>query len=337
MNDNQPADAGTHTDRTAAQPSTERYRVFHQTGRWQGLPLRVEETDAAPRFEPLLPGAAPPEVLVFGVPNDGMMAGQPTNVFLLGDIDGGGPLTLVDAGAPDSTPRLFDAFGHSGIDPTRITRIVLSHCHPDHVGGAAAVQAASGAEVWAHPLERGHIERWGAGLRVDHWIDGNEPVVCEGYALEPIFTPGHSPGHLCYVVSTNRVLLAGDMISGFGSVGIFPPEGSMADYIASLQRMLAAHDERPFSIIGPGHGPAVLEPRAKIAEYIVHRLAREDEVVGALSHGPATIAELLPHIYPDVQPHLSWAARSTLQAHIEKLIADGRVVALEGERFALAT
>jgi glyoxylase-like metal-dependent hydrolase (beta-lactamase superfamily II) len=332
----QQTDAETHAEGTAEEPSDERYQVFHTKGRWQGQPLRVEETGEAPRFEPLPVELGAPDVLIFGVPNDGMMQGQPTNVFLLGDVNGDGPLTLIDAGMPDSVDKLFDAFTHSSIDPARITRIVLTHCHPDHVGGAAAVQAASGAEVWAHPLERGHIERWGEGLRVDHWFDGSAPIACEGYALEPIFTPGHSPGHLCYAVSSNHALLAGDMISGFGSVGIFPPEGSMADYIASLRRMLAVNDANPFSIIGPGHGPPVLEAREKIAEYIVHRLAREDEVVLALGHGPATLKDLLPVIYPDVLPHLSWAAMCTLQAHVDKLVADGRVTPLAGEQFALA-
>jgi glyoxylase-like metal-dependent hydrolase (beta-lactamase superfamily II) len=321
---------------TSDAASGERYKVFHAKGRWQGQPVRVEESDAPPTFEPLLAELGPPDVLIFGVPNDGMMQGQPTNVFLIGAVASDGPLTLIDTGMPDSTQRLFDAFENSGIDPTRITRIVLTHCHPDHVGVAAAAQAIGNAEVWVHPLERGHIERWGEGLRVDHWIDGSEPIACEGFALEPIFTPGHSPGHLCYAVSTNRALIAGDMISGFGSVGIFPPEGSMADYIASLHRMLEVNDRNPFSIIGPGHGPPVLDARAKIAEYIVHRLAREDEVVESLRTGPASLDDLLPVIYPEVQPHLSWAAMCTLQAHMDKLVEDGRVVAIVGARFQLA-
>lgn len=320
---------------SAAEATDERYKVFHASGRWQGQPLRVEESEAAPHFEPLLEGLAAPEVLIFGVPNDGMMAGQPTNVFLVGDVSGGGPLTLVDAGAPDSVQRLFDAFAHSGIDPARITRIVLTHCHPDHLGGAAAVQAVNGADVWAHPLERGHIERWGEGVRIDHWHDDESPIRCEGFDLLPIFTPGHSPGHFCLLVSTNGALLAGDMISGFGSVGIFPPEGSMADYIDSLRHMLEVDERTPYRVIGPGHGPVVPAAREKIAEYIVHRLAREDEVVVALQPGPASVQELLPAIYPEVQAHLSWAASCTLQAHIDKLVIDGRVVAVGDERYAL--
>lgn len=314
----------------------ERYKVFHKGGRWEGLPLRVEDTGAPPRFEPLLPGLGGPAVHIFGVPNEGMMSGQPTNVFLIGELEGNGPLTLVDAGAPDTVQHLLDAFRESGVDPARIDRIVLTHCHPDHVGGAATVQAISNAEIWVHPLEQAHLNRWGGDLRIDHWIDGSEAIPGPGYALEPIFTPGHSPGHLCYFVSGNNALLAGDMISGFGSVGVFAPEGDMAAYIASLRRMLEVEERTPFSVIGPGHGPAIAEARAKIEEYIVHRLAREEEVAAALQNGPATLDDLLPVIYPEVQRHLSWAAVHTMQAHLIKLINDGRVVQVDAERYALA-
>jgi len=84
-----------------------------------------------------------------------------------------------------------------------------------------------------------------------------------------------------------------------------------------------------------GHANNYVEHPELIAEYIVHRLAREDEVVLALGHGPTTLKELLPTIYPDVQPHLSWAAMCTLQAQVDKLVVDGRVVAVEGGSWAV--
>jgi glyoxylase-like metal-dependent hydrolase (beta-lactamase superfamily II) len=308
------------------QHSDDRFKVFHSQGRWQGLPLRVEDTGEAPRFEPLFDDGRQPDVLAFGVPNHGMMAGQPTNVYLLGYVaDQARKLTLVDTGDVKSYDVLLTAFDETGIDLSRIDRIVLTHCHPDHVGNAAALKQATGAPIYAHPLEQNHLERFGSDLVVDVWIEPGQSINCDGFTLETIFTPGHSPGHYCVVEPQTRVLLAGDMISGFGSVGIFPPHGSMRDYIESLHRLLAAHEARPFSLVGPGHGPPIADARAKIEEYITHRLAREEEVYGAVVSGASTVDTILPIAYPDVQPHLSFAARSTLQAHLDKLVEDGRV------------
>lgn len=308
------------------QHADDRYKVFHSKGRWQGLPLRVEDTGEAPRFEPLLDSGQQPAILAFGVPNHGMMAGQPTNVFLLGYVaDEGRSLALVDTGDASGHDVLLASLAESGIDLQRISQIILTHCHPDHVGNAAALKEATGATVYAHPLEQQQIERFGNGVEVDLLVEPGQSIECDGYTVETIFTPGHSPGHYCVVEPYSGVLLAGDMISGFGSVGIFPPHGSMRQYIDSLRRLLAAHEERPFSLVGPGHGPPIADARAKIEEYITHRLAREEEVYAAVAAGAATTDEILPIAYPDVQPHLTFAARSTLQAHLDKLIEDGRV------------
>jgi glyoxylase-like metal-dependent hydrolase (beta-lactamase superfamily II) len=185
-------------------------------------------------------------------------------------------------------------------------------------------------------LEKPPIERFAPTLEVDHWIEDGVPIKCEGFSLEPIFTPGHAPGHVALVVSTSRNLLAGDMISGFGSVGIFPPDGSVAAYIESLRRLLAVHDAEPFSAILPGHGPVIPNVREKIVGYIEHRLAREEEIAADLgAAGPSTVDELLPMVYPDVLPHLTFAAKSTLTMHLRKLVEDGRVTVDDEERYRL--
>jgi glyoxylase-like metal-dependent hydrolase (beta-lactamase superfamily II) len=263
-----------------------------------------------------------------------MMSGQPTNVFLLGYVaDDTRSLTLVDTGDASGQDVLRAALAETGIDPQRVRQIILTHCHPDHVGNAAALKAETGATVYAHPLERQQIERFGGGLEVDVWVEPGQPIECDGFTVETIFTPGHSPGHYCVVEPISGVLLAGDMISGFGSVGIFPPHGSMRQYIDSLHRLLAAHEARPFSLVGPGHGPPIADARAKIEEYITHRLAREEEVYEAVASGATTVDAILPIAYPDVQPHLTFAARSTLQAHLDKLVEDGRVSKSSNDRY----
>lgn len=309
----------------------DRFQHFHQSGRWQGLPLRVEDAPDGPRFEQVrsmdaVEGSEAIDILMLGVPNNGMMAGQPTNVFLIGDVaNQRRSLTLIDAGADDGHDVLSTALSAAGIEPTRIGQIVLTHCHPDHVGGAGAIKELTGATVFAHPLERSQIERFGHGVEVDVWVEDDQEIEGDGFVMRTIFSPGHSPGHSCVFEPISGVLIAGDMISGFGSVGIFPPRGSMSAYIDSLRKLLAIHDASPFALVCPGHGPVIDDAGAKIMEYIEHRLAREEEVLAAVRVGNQTIDNLLPVIYPDVQTHLSFAARSTLQAHLDKLVEDGRL------------
>jgi glyoxylase-like metal-dependent hydrolase (beta-lactamase superfamily II) len=330
---------------------SDRFRTFHQGGRWQGLPLRVEDPDAPPRFEPVTsqifrrdPGAAPatddqpadaPDILMLGLPNAGMMAGQPTNVYLMGYVASERALTLIDAGSEESYDVLLAALEETGIPLERIGQIVLTHCHPDHVGSAAALKEITGAPVLAHSLEQAQIERFGNGLQVDHWVGQDESITGDGFEMQTVFTPGHSPGHYCVVEPKSRVLIAGDMISGFGSVGIFPPNGSMSDYLTSLRRLLALDQAERFSLVCPGHGPVIPDARSKIEEYIEHRLAREEEVFQAVSNGAGTMNELLPTLYPEVQQHLSFAARSTLQAHLDKLVDDGRIGTTDGKSYVM--
>jgi glyoxylase-like metal-dependent hydrolase (beta-lactamase superfamily II) len=296
----------------------------------------VADSDTPPQFEPAVSATTDaPDALMLGVPNHGMMAGQPTNIFLLGYVaDPSRQLTLVDAGDVASLEVVEGALAALEIGPERIGQLLLTHTHPDHIGGAAELQRQTGAPVYAHPLEREKIERWGNGVEITHWIADGASIGADGFALTPIFTPGHSPGHVCLIESERRLLLAGDMISGFGSVGIFPPWGSMRQYIDSLRRLLTLHERQPFAAVLPGHGPVIADAGAKIREYITHRLQREQEVVDALASGATTVDELLPIAYPDVLPHLSFAARSTLQAHLDKLVDDG-LVTQDGERFRL--
>lgn len=290
-----------------------------------------EEARIAAEQTPVDP-AAPAHLIA--IPNEGMMAGQPTNCYLLGNI-AEGPLTLVDTGRPEGFELFESAFSAADIDPVRIERIILTHCHPDHVGGAEQLKQLTGAPVYAPPLEKAQIEHFAPDLEVDYWLDHEAPVECEGFTLTPVFTPGHAPGHLCFIDSRQRMLLAGDMISGFGSVGIFPPNGSVARYIESLRKLLALHEAEPFSAVLPGHGPVVPDAGAKIEEYIVHRLEREQQIVDALAaHGPLTLDDLPPLIYDEILPHLLPAGKATISMHLQKLVDEDRAV-VEDEQYRL--
>jgi glyoxylase-like metal-dependent hydrolase (beta-lactamase superfamily II) len=203
---------------------------------------------------------------------------------------------VVDPGPAD--PAHLDAIaaaaGESGIEG-----VVLTHGHPDHAEGAPELAARAGVEV----------VRPSGGSRVG--------------PFSAIATPGHSHDHVSLL--WGRVLFAGDVVLGSGSVFVGGEEGSMSAYLDSLRRLQALELEA----ICPGHGPVVWEPRAKLDEYLAHRLEREQRVLDALAAGARTRDEVLDRAWSEVDldavPYLRFAAGLTLDAHMEKLAAEGRL------------
>jgi glyoxylase-like metal-dependent hydrolase (beta-lactamase superfamily II) len=203
---------------------------------------------------------------------------------------------VVDPGPDDPAHR--DAVIAAVRDPG-IEGVVLTHSHPDHADGAPALAARAGVDV----------TRPTGGERVG--------------PFDVIPTPGHAPDHVSLLYG--RVLFAGDMVLGEGSVFVGGGDGSMAAYLDSLRRLL----ELDLEAICPGHGPVVWEPRAKLEEYLEHRLERERLVLEAIEGGAATRDEVLDRAWRDVDldavPYLRMAAGLTLDAHLEKLAAEDRL------------
>jgi len=139
--------------------------------------------------------------------------------------------------------------------------------------------------------------------------------------LLAIYTPGHRFDHLSFMLEESRAVFAGDLVAGAGTVVIAPPEGNLAQYMASLQRLLDL-DSR---VILPAHGPVIADPRALLLEYIAHRQERERQVLAGLASGPATVDTLVASIYADVDPQLHPMAALSLTAHLYKLESEGRV------------
>jgi glyoxylase-like metal-dependent hydrolase (beta-lactamase superfamily II) len=137
--------------------------------------------------------------------------------------------------------------------------------------------------------------------------------------LEALSTPGHAPDHLAYAVED--VAMTGDAVLGTGSVFIYPDPGALSGYLDGLRRMRA----RGFSLLLPGHGPVVEDPRAKLDEYLAHRLDRERRLVAALDDGLRGADELLDRVWDDAAPALRPAAAVTLAAHLDKLADEGRL------------
>jgi glyoxylase-like metal-dependent hydrolase (beta-lactamase superfamily II) len=204
---------------------------------------------------------------------------------------------VVDPGPDD--PGHLDAVIAAAGDPG-VEGIVLTHSHADHAEGAPALAARAGVDV-VLPT-------------------GGELVG----PFDVIPTPGHAPDHVSLLYD-GRLLFAGDTVLGAGSVFVGGGEGSMAAYLDSLRRLL----ELDLEAILPGHGPVVWEPRAKLEEYLAHRLERERLVIEALAAGAATRDEVLDRAWSDVDldavPYLRMAAGLTLDAHLEKLASEGRL------------
>ncbi|MEA2450415.1 MAG: hypothetical protein QOG63_2347 [Thermoleophilaceae bacterium] len=202
---------------------------------------------------------------------------------------------VVDPG-PDDASHLEAVVAAAG---GAVEGIALTHDHHDHSEGAAALARMTGASV----------VRPGGGERVG--------------PFEAIATPGHAPDHVALVL--DRSLFTGDTVLGVGSVFIQPGEGSLSAYLDSLRRLR----ELDVDAILPGHGPVVWDPRAKLDEYIAHRLDRERRVLEALAAGARTRDELLDSAWADVDfdaaPYLRFAAAATLEAHLEKLADEGRL------------
>jgi glyoxylase-like metal-dependent hydrolase (beta-lactamase superfamily II) len=202
---------------------------------------------------------------------------------------------VVDPGPADDAhlERVFEAARG------RIAGIVLTHDHPDHADGAPLLAERAGVAV----------ERPRGGERVG--------------PFDVVATPGHAADHVALV--WERVAFAGDTVLGAGSVFVAPGGGGMAAYLDSLRRLR----ELDLEAIAPGHGPFVWDPRAKIDDYIAHRLDRERKLLDALAAGARTRDELLDAAWDDVPfdkaPVLRIAAGVTLDAHLEKLGAEGRL------------
>ncbi len=233
---------------------------------------------------------------------------------------------VIDPGSPyeDEQQALAACVDELIAEGRRVTLIVLTHLHPDHIGGVNALRSHLGNDikVAAHRFTAAALPE---DIRADVLLDDEEVLELEGepgIALRVMHTPGHARGHLCLHEFRTGTLISGDNIVGLGSVLIDPPEGDMRDYLKSLERMQALPN---LSVIFGGHGPAIANPQSKIAEYISHRLEREQKILQAIREGATTGKEIVARVYTDVSPKAHAMAERAVLAHLEKLEADGLI------------
>jgi glyoxylase-like metal-dependent hydrolase (beta-lactamase superfamily II) len=252
-------------------------------------------------------------------PNPGLMTGPGTNTYLLGH----GDLVVVDPG-PDDEIHLAAIEAVAAAGSERVRYVAVTHTHPDHAPGAAALAAATGAVVL------GFGER--AGFVPDGVVAEGDIVAAGGSRLRAIHTPGHASDHLCYLEERTKILLSGDHIMGGSTVVIAPPDGDMAQYMDSLRRLRAT--ETPIASIAPGHGPLMTNPADVIDDYLSHRSAREAAILKALrQRGRATITELVSDVYTDVPVALHPIAAHSVWAHLRKLTDESFVATADRDDF----
>ena len=232
-----------------------------------------------------------PDVQVLTAPNPGPMTLEGTNTYLVGRD----PVTVIDPGP--ELPEHIEAVRAAAEERGGIGAVLVTHSHEDHVGGV--------------PL---------LGVDPERPEDGD--VVA---GLTALATPGHTEDHLCF--QTGTTLFCGDLVLGEGST-IVPPAvdgGSLGEYMDSLRRIQGLELERMY----PGHGPAIVDPAAKIASYIAHRESRQSRLRAAIGRGERSRMTLLREVWNDVPDELLPAAAWAMQAHIEQLEREG--VVAQGE------
>jgi glyoxylase-like metal-dependent hydrolase (beta-lactamase superfamily II) len=250
------------------------------------------EAESNPEGEDAVERLGGYEILRLRAPNPGPLTLSGTNTWVVGRR----PAWVVDPGPliEAHVQRLFAAIDASG----GLGGVVLTHDHQDHAEAVGTV-----LERYPAPLAAGRgvgVVRLAEGVRFG--------------PFEAVATPGHSADHFALVAG--GACFTGDAVLGEGSVFIAPEPGAMSGYLLALERLRRRED---IDVICPGHGPPVWEARAKLEEYIAHRLDRERDLIAALSEGRRTTPELLEAVWADVPPALRPFAAITLAAHLDKL------------------
>ncbi|MGO8085226.1 MBL fold metallo-hydrolase [Rhizobium leguminosarum] len=280
-------------------------------------------------FEPAYGQAVP---VVAGVErvtvnNPGPFTFFGTNSYIVGASS----VAVIDPGPEDEAhyQALMAALGGRVV-----THIFVSHTHRDHSPLARRLQAATGAVTVgqgphrpARPLRDGEVNPFSESSDLsfvpDIAIGDGETISGDGWSLRAVLTPGHTANHAAFALQGRDILFSGDHVMAWSTSIVAPPDGSMADYMASLDRLIARDDR----LLLPGHGGPVTQPSTFLKALKAHRLRREQAVLARVQAGDQRIAEMVKVIYRDTDPKLHGAAALSVLAHIEDLLERGEIAA----------
>lgn len=249
-------------------------------------------------------------------------------------IIGKGKVAILDPGPDDAAhaAALLDA-----VRGETVTHILVTHTHRDHSPNAARIKAATGATVYAEGPHRASRPRYesekhnpesGADrhFKPDVTVRNGEAIEGNGWRLEAVATPGHTANHMAFAWPERKLTFVGDHVMGWSTSIVAPPDGSMVDYMTSLERLAGRSENLYFS----GHGPEIPEGPRYVRFLIRHRQSREASILHRLSKGEADIPTLVRAIYIGIDPRLTTAAGYSVLAHLEDLVARG-IVATAGD------
>lgn len=241
-----------------------------------------------------------------------------TNSYLIAE---GGVAMLIDPGFHESESLNQVKAMLEQTQSHFLKGILLTHTHSDHCEGLALMQETfSDAAIYVHPNEYARVEEHKNVQALNH----ERTLMIGDKALKAIFTPGHSPGHLSFYLDEIGIAFVGDMVAGQGSTWIGLPEGSIADYIKSIDTLRSLKLKQ----LAPGHGEVIKEPYNKLNEVRQHRIDRLEQVRTALDEGQLKLPDIRKKVYPDLHPNLTELADRSLLALIKKLMNDMQVLHL---------
>lgn len=272
-----------------------------------------------------------PDLRCLRAPNPSALTGEGTNTYILGtDL-----VTIIDPGP--ALPAHGDAILAALGPHARVEAILVTHAHLDHSPLAQPLAEATGAPVMAYGdahagrsalmsnlADQGLLgggEGVDADFRPDHWLADGETLPLACGSVRALWTPGHFGNHLSFVWGDS--VFSGDHVMGWASTLVSPPDGDLAAYMTSLDRLEA----EAARVLYPGHGAPVAAPSARIRELRAHRLQRKAEILACLREGPQSVMALVTNIYHAVPPHLHPAAARNVLAHLIDLDSHGVVTA----------
>ena len=246
-----------------------------------------------------------------------------TGTYVLGT----GEVAVIDPG-PDDEAHIGALL--AGLAGEQVTHILITHTHRDHSPGAALLKKETLALTYGfgphgtEPSSDGSEIEEGADREFtpDLILDDRAAIGGPDWFLEVVHTPGHCSNHLCFRWPERRTLFCGDHVMAWSTTVIAPPDGDMADYLASLDRILEEEDE----VYWPTHGPSITDPAPFVREVIAHRHDRERQILACLAEGHSTIADMVPVMYEGLDPQLHGAAARSVLAHLVHLVATERAV-----------
>ncbi len=256
--------------------------------------------------------------------NPGPFTFTGTGTYIVGRAAPGAAVAVIDPGPMDEAHLEALSVAVAG---RRVTHVLVTHTHRDHAPLARPFAERTGAPILAMQPPARQMHASGAldededdAFAPDGVLTGGERIDGDGWTLNALPTPGHASNHMAFALEEENALFCGDHVMGWSTTVIAPPDGDMADYMTSLDTVIAAG----FDTLWPTHGAPVTDPAPFLAAYKAHRQEREAQVMARLAAGDRTIAEMTPTLYAAVDQRLWPAAGLSVWAHLIKLVKEGR-------------